>query len=52
MKTDIVVYEQNEKGEYEQIDLHTELQARNDEIKAKLQEAYNIFKRIGKKKHT
>lgn len=42
MKTDIV-YEQNEKGEYEQIDFRTELQARNEEIKAKLQEAYNIL---------
>jgi hypothetical protein len=44
MKTELVVYEQNEQGEFEQIDLRTELEKRNEEIKSKLEEAYETLK--------
>ena len=44
MKTEIVVLEQNEQGEFEPIDLRTELEKRNDEIKRKLQNAFDTLK--------
>lgn len=45
MRTDVVVYEPNEQGEFEQVDLRTELQIRNDQIKSRLQEAYETLKK-------
>ena len=40
-----IVFEANEQGEFEQVDLHKILAERNEEIKESLQEAFNILKK-------
>lgn len=44
MRTDVIIYEKDDNGEFQQIDLKTELEQRNEQIKARLQEAYDVLK--------